>query len=108
MGKEEKELQRAYSKKEKNEKLLSKLEKLREDGSVTDEQYESMKSNYTQIINEATSTIEQIKNGLAKEIESEEKTLDTYKQELKNLEARFKVGELSSEDHQKSEQKNKE
>lgn len=105
MGKEEKELQRAYSKKEKNEKLLSKLEKLREDGSVTDEQYESMESNYTRIINEATSAIEQIKNGLARDIESEEKTLETYKQELKNQEARFKVGELSAEDYQKSEQK---
>jgi len=105
MDKEEKGLQLAFSRKEKNEKLLSNLEKLREEGSITIEQYESMKSNYTQIINEATSAIEQIKSGLSRDIESEEKTLETYKQELKNLEARFKVGELSADEYQKSEQR---
>jgi len=105
MGKEERELQMAFSRKEKNEKLLTNLEKLREEGSVTDEQYESMKSNYTQIINEAASAIEQIKGGLSRDIESEENALENYKQELKNLEARFKVGELSVDEYQKSEQK---
>jgi len=105
MGKEERELQAAFSRKEKYEKLLSNLEKLREEGSVTDEQYESMKSNYTQAINEATSTIEQIKRGISRDLESEEKTLEAYEQELKNLEARFKVGELSAEEYQKLEQK---
>ena len=105
MGKEERELQMAFSRKEKNEKLLSNLEKLREEGSVIDEQYESMKSNYTEMINEATSAIEQIKNGLSRDLENEEKTLETYKQELKNLEVRFKVGELSADKYKKSEQK---
>jgi hypothetical protein len=107
MVKEEKELQRAYSKKERMEKLLSNLEKLKEEGSVETEQYESMKNNYTQTLNEATSEIEQIKNGLSRGIESEERSLEIYKQELKNLEVRFKVGELSAEEYQKAETKTK-
>ena len=98
-------LQEAYSKKEKYEKLLSNLEKLREEGSVTDEQYESMKSNYIRIINEATSTIEQIKNRIRSDIERGEKTIEVYEQELRNLEARFKVGELSADEYRKSEQR---
>ena len=102
---EEKVLQEAYSKKEKYEKLLSNLEKLREEGSVTDEQYESMKSNYIRIINEATSTIEQIKNRIRSDIERGEKTIEVYEQELRNLEARFKVGELSADEYRKSEQR---
>jgi len=102
---EEKALQEAYSKKEKYEKLLSNLEKLREEGSVTDEQYESMKSNYIRIINEATSTIEQTKNRIRSDIERGEKTIEVYEQELRNLEARFKVGELSADEYRKSEQR---
>lgn len=107
MVKEEKELQKAYSKKERMEKLLANLEKLKEDGSVEAEQYESMEANYTQTITETTSEIEQIKNGLSKDIESEEGTLEIYKQELKNLEVQFKVGELSAEEYQKAENKTK-
>lgn len=107
MGKEEKELQKAYSKKERMEKLLANLEKLKEEGSADAEQYESMKANYTQTLNEAASEIEQIKNGLSKGIESEERILGIYKQELKNLEVRFKVGELLADEYQKSEKKTK-
>ena len=107
MVKEEKELQKAYSKKERVEKLLANLEKLKEEGSVETEQYESMKANYTQTITETTLEIEQIKNGLSKDIESEERTLEIYKQELKNLEVQFKVGELSAEEYQKAENKTK-
>ncbi|MBE9591857.1 MAG: hypothetical protein IMF19_00105, partial [Proteobacteria bacterium] len=69
--KEEKQLQTAFSKREKNEKLLSNLEKLKVEGSVTDDQYGSMKSSYPQIIDKATSEIEQIKNGLSGDIEEE-------------------------------------
>lgn len=105
MRKEERELQAAYSKKEKNEKLLSNLEKMREEGSVTDEQYESMKSQYTQMLNSANAEIEQIKNEVSREIESEQRDLSVYKQELSNLEVRFKVGELGAEDYRKAEQK---
>ena len=107
MIRKEKELQLSFSQKEKAEKLLSNLEKLKAESSVTDEQYESMKSSYSQTITDASSEIAQIKKGLSRALEDEEKTLETYKQELKNLEARFKVGELSADEYTKSEQKTK-
>lgn len=105
MVKEEKELQKTYSKKERMEKLLTNLEKLKEEASVESEQYEYMKTNYTQTLNEATAEIEQIKNRLSKEVESEEKTEGLYKQELKNVEVRFKVGEISAEEYQRIEKR---
>jgi len=105
MVKKEKELQIALSEKERAEGLLSNLEKLKEEGTIDEAQYESMKSQYTQMLNSANTTIEQIKNEISREIESEQRDLDVYKQELSNLEVRFKVGELGAEEYRKAEQK---
>jgi len=99
--KKEKELQMAFSEKERAEGLLSNLEKLREEGTIDETQYESMKSQYTQMLNSANTTIEQIKNEISREIESEQRDLGVYKQELSNLEVRFKVGELGAEEYKK-------
>jgi len=99
---EEKQLQEAFSKKERAERLLSNLERVREEGEITDEQYEGMKSKYIHTINEASAEVEQIKSKLAKDIEKEEESLKIYEQELKNLEAKFKVGEISADEYQKS------
>lgn len=105
MVKKEKELQIALSEKERAESLLSNLEKLKDEGTIDEMQYESMKSQYAQMLNSANTKIEQIKNEISRGIESEQRDLDVYKQELSNLEVRFKVGELGAEDYRKAEQK---
>jgi len=105
MVKKERELQEAYSKKEKAESLLSNLEKLKEERAIDETQYESMKSEYTQMLNSADTEIERIKNDISRELESTQKDLDIYNQELNNLEVRFKVGELSGDMYRKSEQR---
>jgi len=105
MVKKEKELQMALSEKERAESLLSNLDKLKEEGTIDGAQYESMKSQYTQMLNSANTEIEQIKSEINREIESEQRDLGVYKQELSNLEVRFKVGELGAEEYRKSEQR---
>ena len=105
MVRKEKELQLALSEKERAETLLSNLEKLKEEGTIDETQYESMKSEYTQMLNSANTEIEQIKSEINREIGSEQRDLGVYKQELSNLEVRFKVGELGAEEYRKSEQR---
>jgi len=105
MVKKKKELQMALSEKERAESLLSNLEKLKEEGTIDETQYESMKSQYTQMLNSANTEIERIKTEINSEIESEQRDSGVYKQELSNLEVRFKVGELGAEEYRKSEQR---
>ena len=78
MVRKEKELQIAFSEKERAETLLSNLEKLKEEGVIDETQYESMKSEYTQMLNSANTEIEQIKNEISREIESEQRDLGVY------------------------------
>lgn len=96
-------LQIAISKKEKAESLLGSLENLRKDKTIDETQYSSMKNEYTNILNNANAEIAQIKSEISTELESSQKNLDIYNQELKNLDVRFKVGEYSAEGYRKSE-----
>ena len=100
-----KKLQVAYSKKEKAEKLLSNLEKLWEEEAITEEQYQTLKSEYEKIREDAISEMEQIKSRIKNKLKGLEKQLGTLKRDLSSFEARFKVGELSSESYAKIERK---
>ena len=100
-----KKLQVTYSKKEKAEKLLSNLEKLWEEEAITEEQYQTLKSEYEKIREDAISEMEQIKSRIKNKLKGLEKQLGTLKRDLSSFEARFKVGELSSESYAKIERK---
>ena len=104
-SREERDLQAAFSEKEKAERLLSNLENLRAQGSVTPEQYNQINAGYQNNLSVATSNILQIKSRIAQSIESENTNIELYKHELLNLETRFKVGELKIQDYQKAQQK---
>jgi len=95
----------AFSKKEKGEQLLSKLEELEEEGELEDAQYETMKEEYGQLLGEGNSEIKGIKEGLTKTLEATREELESYSQELKNLEVRIKVGELSTDKSRRQEKK---
>lgn len=100
-----KKLQVAYSKKEKAEKLLSNLEKLWEEEAITEEQYQTLKSEYEKVREDAISEVEQIKSRIKDKLKGLEKQLGTLKRDLSSFEARFKVGELSDENYSKVKRK---
>lgn len=100
-----KKLQIALSRKEKLERLICNLEKMKEEGTVDASQYEAMSQNYNQILNQTSSDIESMKGKTKQDVQTQQQALDAYKQELSNLEVRFKVGELSADFHIKESQK---
>ena len=104
-GRDERDLQAALSEKEKAERLISNLENLSAQGSVTPEQYNQINAGYQNNLFLATSNITQIKSRIAQSIEAENTNIGLYKHELLNLETRFKVGELKIQDFQKAQQK---
>ena len=105
MAREERELQRAFSEKEKYEKLLSNLEALKGKGSLTEDQYNSMKAGYQGSQQQATATVTQLKMKITQDLQSEETNVQRQNMELQNLDARFKVGEIRADDLQKAEQR---
>lgn len=91
------ELRIALSKKEKVELFLSNLEKLKEDGSVTDAQYEDLKAEYTAIQEEVSAAIKSIKARLRKEFEKKAEEMENTQREQELWQIRFNVGEVRSE-----------
>lgn len=99
-------LQREFSKKEKAERLLSNLEKLKGEGAVADDQYEALKQKYSAVIEAASEAITERKEEMKARLAEDEKSVVVYEQELKNLEVKFKVGELQADQYQREEQRN--
>jgi ElaB/YqjD/DUF883 family membrane-anchored ribosome-binding protein len=92
-------LQVAFSRKEKVERLLSNLENLKNEGSIEQSQYQALKDNYSRLLSDCTAEIRNIKTNLEAEVQQEEYRAGAYAQELTNLEARFRVGELTADQH---------
>ena len=105
MVREERELQRAFSTKEKYEKILINLDDLKAQESTPDDLFNSMKIEYQQSIGQAIATIDRVKRKLEGDIQSEEVNMQRLNQELQNLNTRFKVGEITADDLQKAEQR---
>ena len=100
-------LREAFSRKEQAERLLSNLENLKQEGTLDDAQYQSMKNDYAQKLVEASTEIEKIKDEINTELKAKQRELSSYNQELENLEVRFKVGELTEDTYRKAAQKAK-
>jgi predicted DNA-binding transcriptional regulator len=100
MGNEKKELQKAFSLKEKHENLLTNLENLKNGGTLSEEQYNSIKIGYVTSLTEAKTAIEQIKMSIAHNIQAEEQNYQMLDMELKNISVRFKTGEMKVEETQ--------
>jgi len=100
-----KTLRDALLKKERTLGLLANLTKMKSDGSIKDEQYQSMDAGYRQTIDSLSHEIDSIKNGISTDLQAKEKELDDYKQELSNLTIRQKVGEISASEFQRMEKR---
>jgi hypothetical protein len=105
MAREERELQKAFSAKEKYEKLLSNLDALKGKGQVSEDQYNSMKTGYQKSQEQAVATVSQLKMKITQDIQSEETNIQRQNVELQNFDTRFKVGEIKADDLQKAEQR---
>ena len=90
-------LREAFEVKEKAELLLSNLEKLKSEGSIIEPQYGVLKAEYTKMRDDATSEVNSIKTHIKRELDDKTTELNIFKLEVDNLEARFKVGQISSE-----------
>ncbi len=98
-------LTKALASKEDNEKFLSNLEKLRADGSLTPDMFSIMKAEYEQNLGAAILEVERIKKELMKQLEVLNLEFEKYQQELTNLDAKQRVGELSIDSYRSSRQK---
>ena len=92
-----KSLKAAFTTLEANKGYLINLEKLKAEGAVPDDQYETMKDEYSRKIPPAESEIKAIKNRVEREMEAAKKELGTLKKDLDTLSTRNKVGEIPLE-----------
>jgi len=76
-------------------RFLSKLNALKDEGSVTHEQYETAQSDYARRIDEASGLVEQLRPQVEAALGVVRRDLDAHRSELGKLEARFKVQEIS-------------
>jgi hypothetical protein len=105
MANEQKELQQLFSVQEKNEQLLSNLDKLKSTGSVTEDQYNSLKRGYVNTINEAGAIILTRKSNILQAIGTEEQKAVMLENEINTLSIRQQTGELTSSEAQKKQAK---
>jgi len=85
--------------------FLSNLEKLRADGSVSEGHYASIRREYEQRVEAASSEIERLKRELKRLLEIARRDIQVYEWELGKVEARYRAGELTLEKYQNSERK---
>jgi hypothetical protein len=79
--------------------FVSNLEKLRTDGSITEEQYQLTKREYDQRLSTARMGIAQLKEPFKKKLENSQREIETCKYELRKLEIKYKVEELAEEQY---------
>jgi len=91
------QLQLAYSRKEKVTRLMSNLETLRSQDGVSDEDYPTIRSEYETFLNSAEESIEQLRQQIEQQIERHEQELGVLERDRQRMEVRLKVGELSQE-----------
>ena len=92
----EKDLRLALLSKERAELFLGNLEKLRSDNSVNEMSYNALENEYSAALQHAFMRIEHIKAEFNKALGAKNRELGVYRQELANLEARFKVGQIAA------------
>jgi len=97
----ENDLRTAFLNKERAELFLSNLEKLRSDKAINDLSYTALKTEYSVNLQHAQIKIDQIKQEFNKRLTLRSRQLGVFKQEMANLDARFKVGQMPAEDYLK-------
>jgi hypothetical protein len=85
----------AFMEKAKAEQYLANLEKLKDEGNIESAQYDTLKTEYSRLLQDAQSRINNEKAQFQKVIDDKKAELAAIKLDLKYLEIRHKVGEIS-------------
>jgi len=85
------------------ESYINNLEKLKAEGAISVEQYTALKAEYGERLNQADGEIALLKNELQNLVITKKAEIENAKFELSKLETKCKVGELSLEAYQGSE-----
>jgi len=93
------EIKEAFSRKEKAESLLAKLENL--DTSIDEEQKTKLKTEYEDSLSKANEDIFKFKGLISEQITILQDKQEEVQKKSNNLEARFKVGEIDAESYRK-------
>ncbi|MBE9505253.1 MAG: hypothetical protein IMY84_00425 [Chloroflexi bacterium] len=94
MANEAKRLIAALAAQDQIKGYTANLEKLKEDGSVTEEQYATARAEYDQRLAAGSSEVQTLRTDLGRQLEATKRDLETYRFELGRVEARYKVGEI--------------
>ncbi len=105
MAKETKKFAEAFAVKDEVEGFLTNLDKLKADGTITEQQHSTLKAEYDIRLNAALSEITRIKSAFKKQLETTQRDMETYKWELGKIEIKYKVGELPVGKYQSSDRK---
>ncbi|MFA5078254.1 MAG: hypothetical protein WC541_02075 [Dehalococcoidia bacterium] len=97
----ENDLHTAFLNKERAELFLTNLEKLRSDKAINELSYTALKTEYSVNLQHAQIKIDQIKQEFSKRLALRSRQLGVFKQEMANLDARFKVGQMPAEEYLK-------
>jgi len=93
----ENDLRTAFIDKERAELFLSNLEKLRKDTAINELSYTALKTEYSVNLQHAQIKIDQAKQEFNKRLALRSRQLGVFRQEMANLDARFKVGQMPAE-----------
>jgi hypothetical protein len=105
MATEVERLIQEFALKDEVENYINNLNKLKEDGSVSEEQFAEMKEEYDQRLSAVKTEITGIKNELKKQLEAKQREKETYEWEIGRLEVKYKVGELPMDKYLNNEKK---
>ncbi|HAV10076.1 MAG TPA: hypothetical protein DCX22_00420 [Dehalococcoidia bacterium] len=87
----------AFQKHEQAEQFLSNLEGLKRAGSVQENLYNTLKKEYLAMREQSNRSIKTLKADIQQNLIEKKTDFSVFKDELQNLETRFKVGQLTSE-----------
>jgi len=93
----ENDLHAAFLDKERAELFLGNLENLRKDNAINELSYSALKTEYSINLQHAQIKIDQAKQEFNKRLALRSRQLGVYRQEMANLDARFKVGQMPAE-----------
>lgn len=91
------QLQLAYSRREKITRLVANLDALREQSGVSDDDYEALKKEYDTFQSDAEKSIDQLRIDTERQIDRHENELHVLEGDRQRLEVRLKVGEMGQE-----------
>lgn len=85
--------------------FMINLEKLKADGSITDEQYTMGQEEYEGRLKATVAEIDRMQGDFRRQLETKQREIEAQRFEIGKLEARHKVGELTAEKYQSADRK---